>query len=52
MQLFAKMEAVFRLSNKYIPKLENKLAHAMFSNEGPYLSNPEVTSNPKVIPNR
>ena len=31
---------------------KNKLAHAIFSNEGPYLNNPEVTKSPKVIPNK
>ena len=31
---------------------KNKLAHAIFSNDGPYLNNPDVTSNPKVIPNK
>ena len=31
---------------------KNKLAQAIFSNEGPYLSNPEVTKSPKVTPNR
>ena len=30
---------------------KNKLAQAIFSNEGPNLNNPEVTSNPKVTPN-
>ena len=29
---------------------KNKLAQAIFSNEGPNLINPEVTSNPNVIP--
>ena len=29
----------------------NKDDHAMFSNAGPYLSNPAETNNPKVIPN-
>ena len=29
---------------------KNKLAHAMFSNEGPNLNNPEVTKSPKVTP--
>ena len=28
----------------------NKLAQAMFSNEGPNLINPDVTNKPKVIP--
>ena len=31
---------------------KNKLAHAMFSNDGPNLNNPEVTNNPKLIPKR
>ena len=31
---------------------KNKLAQAIFSKEGPYLSNPEVTRRPKVIPNK
>ena len=31
---------------------KNKLAHAMFSNEGPNLSKPDVTKSPKVTPNR
>ena len=31
---------------------KNKLAHATFSNEGPNLSNPELTRRPKVIPNK
>ena len=31
---------------------KNKLAHAMFSNEGPNLNNPEVTKSPKVTPNK
>ena len=31
---------------------KNKLAHAIFSNDGPNLSKPEVTSKPKVIPKR
>ena len=31
---------------------KNKLAHAMFSNEGPNLNNPDVTKSPKVTPNR
>ena len=30
---------------------KNRLAQAMFSNEGPNLSSPEVTSKPKVTPN-
>ena len=30
---------------------KNKLAQAIFSKDGPYLSNPEVTRRPKVIPN-
>ena len=29
---------------------KNKLAHAMFSNDGPNLTSPEVTSSPKVTP--
>ena len=29
----------------------NKDDHAMFSNAGPYLSNPAETNNPRVIPN-
>ena len=31
---------------------KNKLAHAMFSNDGPNLSNPDVTKSPKVTPKR
>ena len=31
---------------------KNKLAQAIFSNDGPYLSSPEVTKRPKVIPNK
>ena len=31
---------------------KNKLAQAMFSNEGPNLNNPDVTRSPKVTPNR
>ena len=31
---------------------KNKLAHAMFSNEGPNLNNPDVTKSPKVTPNK
>ena len=31
---------------------KNKLAHAIFSNEGPNLNRPEVTKRPKVIPKR
>ena len=31
---------------------KNKLAHAMFSNEGPNLNNPDVTKSPKVTPKR
>ena len=31
---------------------KNKLAQAIFSNDGPYLSNPEVTRRPKVTPNK
>ena len=31
---------------------KNKLAQAIFSKEGPYLNNPEVTNRPKVIPKR
>ncbi len=31
---------------------KNKLAHAIFSNEGPNLNNPDVTKSPKVTPNR
>ena len=31
---------------------KNKLAQAMFSNEGPYLSSPDVTRRPKVTPNK
>ena len=30
---------------------KNKLAHAIFSKEGPNLSKPDVTSKPKVTPN-
>ena len=29
---------------------KNKLAQAMFSKEGPYLNNPEVTNKPSVTP--
>ena len=31
---------------------KNKLAHAMFSNEGPNLNKPDVTKSPKVTPKR
>ena len=31
---------------------KNKLAQAIFSNDGPNLSKPEVTKRPKVIPKR
>ena len=31
---------------------KNKLAHAMFSNEGPNLNSPDVTKSPKVTPNK
>ena len=31
---------------------KNKLAQAIFSNDGPYLSKPDVTRRPNVIPNR
>ena len=31
---------------------KNKLAQAMFSNDGPNLSNPEVTNSPKLTPNK
>ena len=31
---------------------KNKLAHAIFSNEGPNLNSPEVTKSPKVTPKR
>ena len=31
---------------------KNKLAHAIFSNEGPNLNRPDVTKRPKVIPKR
>ena len=31
---------------------KNKLAHAIFSNDGPNLNNPEVTKRPKVTPKR
>ena len=31
---------------------KNKLAQAIFSNEGPYLKRPAVTRSPKVIPNK
>ncbi len=30
---------------------KNKLAQAIFSNDGPNLSKPAVTSKPKLIPN-
>ena len=30
----------------------NIVDHAMFSKEGPYLINPELTSNPSVIPKK
>ena len=30
---------------------KNKLAQAIFSKDGPNLIKPEVTNNPKVIPN-
>ena len=31
---------------------KNKLAQAIFSNDGPNLSNPEATKRPKLMPNR
>ena len=31
---------------------KNKVAQAIFSNEGPYLSKPDVTKSPKVMPKR
>ena len=31
---------------------KNKLAQAIFSNDGPNLNNPDVTSNPKLTPNK
>ncbi len=31
---------------------KNKVDQAMFSNAGPYLSNPDETNKPKVIPNK
>ena len=31
---------------------KNKLAHAIFSKEGPNLNNPDVTKSPKVTPNK
>ena len=31
---------------------KNKLAQAIFSNDGPNLNKPEVTNRPKVIPNK
>ena len=31
---------------------KNKLAQAIFSNEGPNLNNPEVTRRPKLTPNK
>ena len=31
---------------------KNKLAHAIFSNEGPNLSSPDVTKRPKLTPKR
>ena len=30
---------------------KNKLAQAIFSNDGPNLTSPEVTNSPKVTPN-
>ena len=54
MQLFVMTKVKFLLDNKYslmgLKKI--KLAHAMFSNEGPYLSRPDVTRRPKVTPNK
>ena len=32
--------------------IKNKLAQAIFSKDGPNLTNPAVTNRPKVIPNR
>ena len=32
--------------------IKNKLAHAIFSKDGPNLTNPAVTSKPKVTPNK
>ena len=31
---------------------KNRLAQAIFSNDGPNLSNPEVTNKPRLIPNK
>ena len=31
---------------------KNRLAHAIFSNDGPNLSNPDVTNKPRLIPNK
>ena len=31
---------------------KNKEDHAIFSNEGPYHINPELTNNPRVIPKK
>ena len=31
---------------------KNKLAQAIFSNDGPYLKSPDVTKRPKVTPNK
>ena len=31
---------------------KKRLAHAIFSNDGPYLNKPDVTNRPRVTPNR
>ena len=53
-RLIATKLVKFLLDNKYIQKvlIKNKLAQAIFSKEGPYRTKPEVTSSPRVIPNK
>ena len=51
MQLFGANKAGYQLDNKYNrEEPKNKLAHAIFSNEGPNLTRPDVTKRPKVTP--
>ena len=53
MQLFVTNLVKFQLDNIYtLKEPKNRLAHAIFSKEGPNLINPEVTIKPKVIPKR
>ena len=52
MQLTCNQWVKFRLANKTQPSgaKKNKLAHAIFSKEGPNLIKPEVTRRPNVTP--